>query len=76
VDEVETNLLNLDVGRLGSRENLNAAVSYAFGNTSVTLFGRNLTDEVYEVPSIIQPLFASSTIAPGTSWGLEVEMEL
>ncbi len=76
VDEVETNLLNLDVGRVGSRENLNAAVSYAFGNTSITLFGRNLTDEVYEVPSIIQPLFASSTIVPGTSWGLEVEMEL
>ena len=42
----------------------------------LTLYGRNLTDEVYEVPAIIQPLFASSTINPGASWGLEFEIEM
>ncbi len=76
VDEIETNLLNLDVGRVSSQENLNASISYLYGNMSLTLFGRNLTDEIYEVPAIIAPLFASSTIVPGTSWGVEFEMEL
>lgn len=76
VDEVETNLINLAVGRLDSRENLIASISYNYQNMSVTLFGRNLTDEVYEVPAIIATLFASGTINPGRSWGLEFQVEL
>ena len=76
VDEIETNLLNLDVGRLDSRENLTASVAYSYNNMRLTLYGRNLTDEVYEVPAIIQPLFASSTINPGASWGLEFEIDM
>ena len=76
VDKIETNLLNLDVGRLDSRENLTASVAYSYNNMRLTLYGRNLTDEVYEVPAIIQPLFASSTINPGASWGLEFEIDM
>ena len=76
VDEIESNLLNLDVGRVSSQENLNASISYVYGSATLTLFGRNLTDSVSEIPAIIAPLFASSTISPGASWGIEIEMEL
>ena len=49
---------------------------------SVTVYGRNLNDEVYEVYGHIgggSPefhLFGVSTVTPGRSWGVEFEMEL
>ena len=76
VDEIETSLINLDVGRVDSRENLTASVAYSYNNMQLTLFGRNLTDEVYEVPAIIFPLFAAGTIIPGSSWGLEFSIDM
>ncbi len=74
-DDVETNLLNLQVGHIDSREDLSASVGYRYQNFQITVFGRNLTDEVIEVPTLIQPLFASGTISPGRSWGVELLAE-
>lgn len=76
VDKVETSLLNLDVGRLDAREDLSASIGYVYNNMEVTLFGRNLTDESLEFPLLIAPLFASGTIVPGRSWGLEFSIDL
>ena len=82
VDAIETNLVNAEFGHLPSRKFLNAAGSYNWRNMSLTLFGRNLTDEVYETYGHIGGgaptfhLFAVSTRNPGRSWGLEFEMEL
>ncbi|MEM7002249.1 MAG: TonB-dependent receptor [Pseudomonadota bacterium] len=76
IDEVETNLLNLDVGRLEEREDLAASISYTWDSYRITLFGRNLTDEQFEIPAIIQPLFASGTINQPRHFGLEIEAEL
>ncbi len=76
VDAVETDLLNAEFDRLGSRNFIHASASYNWRNMSLTLYGRNLTDEVKEVRTDIAALFASSTVGPGRSWGLEFEMEL
>ncbi|MXY05089.1 MAG: TonB-dependent receptor [Gammaproteobacteria bacterium] len=76
IDEIETNLLNIGFTRLDSRDDLSASIGYHYNNMSLTLYGRNLTDEQYEVPAVIAPLFASGTVNPGASWGLEFAMEL
>ena len=76
IDEIETNLLNIGFTKLDSRDDLSASIGYHYNNMSLTLYGRNLTDEQYEVPAVIAPLFASGTVNPGTSWGLEFAMEL
>ncbi|MDE0063309.1 MAG: TonB-dependent receptor [Gammaproteobacteria bacterium] len=76
IDEIETNLLNIGFTKLDSRDDLSASLGYHYGDMSLTVYGRNLTDEQYEVPAVIAPLFASGTINPGTSWGIEFAMEL
>ena len=76
LDEIETSLVNAEFGRLDSRKYLNAQVGYSWRNMNVSLYGRNLTDEQYEVPAPIALLFAYGTVAPGSNWGLEFTMEL
>jgi iron complex outermembrane receptor protein len=72
IDEVETNLLNLTIGRLDEREDLSATLSYVYNDYSISLYGRNLTDETLEVPNLIVPLFAAGTLTDGATWGLEL----
>jgi hypothetical protein len=43
---------------------------------SLVLYGRNLTDETFEVPFPIAPLFASGTVTPGLSWGLSFSIDI
>ena len=76
IDSIQTVLLNTRFNEVASRENLSAAATYRWNNLAVTVFGRNLTDEVFETPATIATLFASSTVTRGASWGLEVSMEL
>ncbi len=75
-DEIETNLLNLDLGGLDAREDVSASIGYYYNNMSLVLFGRNLTDETFEIPFPIVPLFASGTVTPGRSWGLSFSIDL
>ena len=75
VDSVETDLLNQATGFVASRENLQASISYRYEDYMITVYGRNITNDRYEVFSIIAPLFASGTINPGASWGVEVSAE-
>ncbi len=74
--EVETSLINLTVGRLKSRGDLQMTTGYRYKNVSVMFFARNLTNEGYEVPFLIQPLFASGTMVPGRTYGVDVTLEL
>ena len=74
-DELENNLLNWDIGKVDSAENLNASVSYIYNNFTLTLFGNNLTDERTEVIAPIPPLFAASTITVGSTWGVTLDVE-
>ena len=82
VDAIETSLVNAEFGHLPSRKFVNANASYNWRNMTVTLYGRNLNDEVYETYGHIgggSPefhLFGVSTVTPGRSWGVEFEMEL
>ncbi len=75
VGKVQGNLLNQTLGAVRPRDDLSASVSYIWDKYRVTMFGRNLTNERNEVPTIIAPLFASSTIGPGWSWGVELAAE-
>ncbi|MDA0339180.1 MAG: TonB-dependent receptor [Proteobacteria bacterium] len=72
VGKVEGNLVNLPTGRVGSRENLQASISYSYDNYKFTVFGRNLTNDRIESFTLIAPLFASGTINAGASWGVEL----
>ncbi|MEM7708726.1 MAG: TonB-dependent receptor [Pseudomonadota bacterium] len=57
---------------------LNASVSYAFANdrTTLTLFGKNLTDEIYGVTGADIPGFVFFTyLEPSRTWGLELKYE-
>jgi iron complex outermembrane recepter protein len=76
VDKIETSLLNLQIGEVDSREDLSASIGYYYRNMSLVLYGRNLTDETFEVPFPIVPLFASGSVTPGTSWGLSFSIDL
>ncbi len=76
VDKIQTDLLNLKIGEVDSREDLSASIGYYFRNMSLVLYGRNLTDETFEVPFPIAPLFASGSVTPGLSWGLSFSIDL
>ena len=76
IDEVETNLLNTPLGQLDARKDVTASVGYVADNWSVVAFGRNLTDEEYEIFNPIATLFAVSSQTPRPrSYGVEVEYQ-
>jgi iron complex outermembrane recepter protein len=49
IDEVETSLLNTPQGKLDDRKDVTASIGYYTERWSVVAFGRNLTDEEYEI---------------------------
>ncbi|MFK7916202.1 MAG: TonB-dependent receptor [Pseudomonadales bacterium] len=73
IDEIQSDLLNLAVGEIDSRDDLGISVSYSQANWRFTVFGRNLTDEEFETPALIVPLFAAGTVNQGSNWGAEFE---
>ena len=75
ISKVQGDLLNLSTGLVGSRQDLNASISYSWNNVRVSVFGTNLTNERNEFPAIIAPLFAAGTVGPGRAWGIEVTGE-
>ena len=81
IAEIETSLINQDFSRVDAREYADASLSYSWQNLRASFFGRNLTDNVFEVPFPIaapstEGWFSSASIIPGTSWGFELELEL
>lgn len=75
VDVIEADLFNNAFVSQSSRENLAASITYRYEQYSVTVFGRNLTNDRYETIALIDPLFAAGSINPGASWGLEVQAD-
>ncbi|MGA1677521.1 MAG: TonB-dependent receptor domain-containing protein, partial [Pseudomonadales bacterium] len=76
VDEVETNLLNTPLGQLEDRKDVTASIGYVADKWSVVAFGRNLTDEEFEIFTPIATLFAVGTQTPRPrSYGVEVEYQ-
>ncbi len=90
IDEVETNLLNTPLGHLDARKDVTASVGFYAENWSVSVFGRNLTDEEFEIftpiggdPTSVctQPgksctgLFAVGSLNRPRSYGVEFEYD-
>jgi iron complex outermembrane receptor protein len=71
VDEVETSLLNAPQGTLDDRKDVTASLGYVAENWSVVAFGRNLTDEEYEIFVPIATLFAVGSVNRPRSFGIE-----
>ena len=76
IDDVETNLLNTPLAHLDEREDLTAAIGYHTDNWSLSIFGKNLTDEQHEIFFPIATLFAVGTVVPGPKTvGAELQYE-
>lgn len=72
IDELESNLLNTQLGRVDAREDVTASISYFMEKWSVVAFGRNLTDEQVEVFTPVEPLFAVGSLNQGRTYGVEL----
>jgi outer membrane receptor protein involved in Fe transport len=55
---MNTDSSNNPLGNLDSIENINATINYSIDNYSVTLWGRNITDEREQRWATISPLTA------------------
>lgn len=75
IDEIETSLLNAPLGLLDSRKDVTASLGYVAENWSVNAFGKNLTDEEYEIFTPIATLFAVGSVQTPRTWGIEVEYD-
>ncbi len=78
--EIEGALLNLTANRVSPRSDVQASIAYGMEfdggyKAEIALFGRNLTDQTFEFPAIIAPVFASSTVGLGRTWGLQLTGE-
>ena len=75
VGEQETALDNAPGTDQDSADFIHASITYELDNYRVTLFGRNLTDEVREIVLPIAAFTNRSYVEPGRSFGLEFAME-
>jgi iron complex outermembrane receptor protein len=75
IDERETSLLNDPNTNSDALEDLSASVGYYTENWSISVFGRNLTDDVQEVFNPLNPLFATGILNRGLSYGAELTFE-
>jgi iron complex outermembrane receptor protein len=75
IDEVEASLLNLAQSQVDAREDVTASIGYYTENWSVSLFGRNLTDERFEVFVPIATLFAVGNVNRPRSYGVDFTYE-
>ena len=83
IADFQTDVLNLNAGRTasGNSEDLSATIGYYFGDYSISLYGKNLTDEQIEWPVLLggSPtsgvLFAAGTITRGRHLGIEFTAE-
>ncbi len=71
IDELDTALLNTQLGKADEQEILTATVGYYTDNWSLVAFGRNLTDDQTETQTPIATLFAVGTVTRPRSYGLE-----
>jgi iron complex outermembrane recepter protein len=72
VDSQQGDLYNASYGFIPAHTDISVSGSYSYKNYKITVFGRNLTGWQHETPFYIATLFASSTIGPPASWGLEL----
>ena len=74
IAEVDAHLLNLQQSKIDDRDDLAMTIGYHTEDWSVAAFGRNLTDEQYEIFIPIAQLFAAGTVNRPRSYGVEFSM--
>lgn len=72
IDEVESSLLNASQGRVDSRKDVTASIGYYAEKWSVSAYGRNLTNDRYEIFQPIATLFAVGSINRPRTFGVEL----
>ncbi len=76
IDEVDSDLLNTPLAKVDSRSDVTASIGYYTERYSVSVFGRNLTDERFETFTPIATLFAAGTVNRPRTIGVEFELNL
>ena len=67
----DASLLNLKQSKVDAREELSVSVGYYTENWAIEAFGKNLTDERFEVFFPIATLFAAGSVNRPRTFGLE-----
>jgi len=70
-DSVESDASNNSLGTLDTLEGLSATISFSMDEYTISIYGRNLTDEREQRWSTIDPLTARGWWNEGTSYGIE-----
>ncbi len=68
--ETQTSLLNLASGAFDGTEDVSANIGYYQDNWSVVIFGRNLTDDQYEVPTLLGGSFTTGPLFSVSNAGM------
>lgn len=76
IDELDASLLNLRQAKVAEREDVAASIGYYREKWSLVAYGRNLTDERFEVFAPIATLFAAGSVNRPRTYGLEFTYEL
>ena len=71
IAELEASLLNLAQSQIDDREDVTATIGYYTEDWSVSVFGRNLTDDRFETFLPIATLFAFGNVNRPRSYGFE-----
>lgn len=75
-DDYDTNLLNSEIGKQESHENVDASIDYAFmDHYRISVYGRNLTDEETRRVVDIPGLEAFGQTSMGDNYGIEFVAE-
>ena len=76
IDDYDTNLLNAEVGKQDSHENLDVSIEYSFmDHYRINAYGRNLTDEETRRVVDIPGLEAFGQYSIGDNYGIEFVAE-
>jgi len=70
-DSVESDASNNPLGKLDSLEDLSATISYSVNEYTISIYGRNITDEREQRWATIDPLTARGWWNEGESYGIE-----
>jgi len=72
---LDSALLNLEQAKISAREEVSASVGYYAENWTLEVFGKNLTDQRFEVFFPIATLFAAGTVNRPRTVGLELSYQ-
>lgn len=75
IDEVEGSLVNAPLGQVDSRKDVTASIGYYAEQWSVSVFGRNLTNERFELFIPIATLFAVGNVNRPRFFGVEAKYD-